>query len=148
MAQQQLNSSFKFMGLIMNRIHVLLALVIVVVLGLASRAYPWLFPAALDKYPGDALWAMAVYLGLKILAPLSAPLRLGVAALSLSFVVEWSQLYHVAWLDALRSHFIGHLFLGSTFNVIDLLAYSVGIALIVSIDSLYIKCCHCLARPK
>lgn len=132
----------------MNRMHVLLALVIVVVLGLASRAYPWLFPAVLDKYPGDALWSMGVYLGLKTLAPQSSPLRLGVAALSLSFVVEWSQLYHVAWLDALRSHFIGHLFLGSTFNVIDLLAYSVGIALIVSFDYLYIKCCHCQVRPK
>lgn len=130
----------------MNRIPALLALVIVIVLGLASRAYPWLFPAVFEKYPGDALWAMAVYLGLKILAPRSAPLRLGVAALSLSFVVEWSQLYHVAWLDAMRSHFIGHLFLGSTFNVIDLFAYSVGIALIVSMDYLYIKCCRCQVR--
>lgn len=115
-------------------INVILSLVFVILLGLASRKYVWLFPDLFGKYPGDALWAVAAYLGLKMLASNRAPIMLGMLALAVSFIIEFSQLYHVAWLDKIRNTVIGHLFLGSTFNVLDLVAYSVGVAAIVFID--------------
>ena len=45
-----------------------LACVAAIALGLASRALP-VFPTALGKYPGDALWALMVLFGLAFLRP-------------------------------------------------------------------------------
>lgn len=122
-----------------NRIKVLSILIIVIGLGLASRKFFGLFPAFLGKYPGDALWAIAVYLSWAVLFPSTESKKLMWLALSTSFLVEVSQLYHVTWLDVLRNNAIGHLFLGSTFNAIDLVAYTLGILLVFIIDLLIKK---------
>ncbi len=109
-----------------QRLPVMVALGGVIGLGLASRAYDGLFPNALGKYPGDALWTVAVYLGWKLVFPAMAPWKLGLMALGQSFGVEFLQLYHAPWLDGIRRNRFGHLLLGSTFNPMDLVAYSVG----------------------
>jgi hypothetical protein len=118
-----------------HRLRVLAALVLVIGLGLASRKYDGVFPRVLGKYPGDALWTVAAYLGWKLLVPTMAPRKLGLAAMGLSFLVEFLQLYHAPWLDALRGNRLGHLFLGSTFNPMDLVAYTVGGCAAVWLDS-------------
>ena len=109
-----------------QRLPVMLVLAFVVGLGWASRAYDGLFPNALGKYPGDALWTVAVYLGWKLVVPAMVPWKLGLMALGQSFGVEFLQLYHAPWLDGIRGNYFGHLLLGSTFNSMDLVAYSVG----------------------
>jgi hypothetical protein len=107
----------------------------VIGLGLASRKYPWLFPALLGKYPGDALWAlMMVFFGWAWVAP-GAPTRaLAFLGLATSGLVEFSQLYQAPWINAIRSTTAGHLVLGSTFSWLDLLAYAVGVAVGVAMD--------------
>ena len=42
---------------------------VVMVLGLASRRYMFLFPQAIAPFIGDALWAMMVYFGFRFLRP-------------------------------------------------------------------------------
>ena len=118
-----------------HRLRVLAALVLVIGLGLASRAYEGLFPRALGKYPGDALWTVAAYLGWKLVFPAMAPWILGLMALGQSFGVEFLQLYHAPWLDGIRGTRFGYLLLGSTFNPMDLLAYTVGGCTAVLLDS-------------
>ena len=117
-----------------QRLPVMLVLGFVVGLGLASRAYDGLFPNALGKYPGDALWTVAVYLGWKLVVPAMVPWKLGLMALGQSFGVEFLQLYHAPWLDGIRGNYFGHLLLGSTFNSMDLVAYSVGTTAVFLID--------------
>jgi hypothetical protein len=102
------------------------ALFAVVALGLASRRYP-LFPSALGKYPGDALWALMVFLILGVAAPAASTRTLALAALGVSCLDELSQLYRAPWIDAVRSTTIGHLVLGSAFSWTDILSYSIGI---------------------
>ena len=109
-----------------QRLPVMQALAVVIGLGLASRAYDGLFPNALGKYPGDALWTVAVYLGWKLVFPAMVPWKLGLMALGQSVGVEFLQLYHAPWLDGIRGNLFGHLLFGSTFNPMDLVAYSVG----------------------
>ena len=109
-----------------QRLPVMVALVVVIGLGLASRAYDGLFPNALGKYPGDALWTVAAYLGWKLVFPAMVPWKLGLMALGQSVGVEFLQLYHTPWLDGIRGNYFGHLLLGSTFNPMDLVAHSVG----------------------
>lgn len=112
-----------------RRLWLTAAIVATIAAGLASRHFPWLLPSWLGKFPGDALWALMVYLGLAWLAPRARPLRLAAVALATCWLVEASQLYRAPWLDALRATTLGHLALGSTFVWLDLIAYAVGVAI-------------------
>ena len=114
---------------------ILIALVIA--LGLASRAYPDLLPAQLDKYPGDVLWALMVFLLVGFFKPRWAPAKTALLALMLSFAVEFSQLWQAPWLNALRQNRLAHLVLGSEFHAADLVAYVIGIAAGLAIELLW-----------
>lgn len=120
-----------------RRLWLTAAIVATIAAGLASRQFPWLLPSWLGKFPGDALWALMVYLGVAWLAPRARPLRVAAVALAVCWLVEASQLYRTPWLDALRATTLGHLALGSTFVWLDLLAYAVGVAAGAWLD----RCC-------
>jgi hypothetical protein len=100
----------------------------VVAIGLASRSYPGLFPAFLGKYPGDALGALMAFCGLGFINPGASTLRLAVYALLISYVDEFTQLYQAPWINEIRSSYVGHLVLGSTFSWYDMAAPTVGVA--------------------
>ena len=108
---------------------------LVIALGLASRRYPGLFPAFLGKYPGDVLWALMVFLGCAGCWPRAATSRVAGLAFAASCLVEFSQLYRVPWLNALRATTPGHLVLGSTFAWPDIAAYAVGVLAGALIDA-------------
>ena len=112
-----------------NRVFYFAAVLVVVVAGLASRRYTGLLPASLGKYPGDALWALMVFLAIGFFKPRWPTWKVAAAALTVSFGVEFSQLYQAPWLDSIRQTTLGHLALGSTFNMHDLTAYVVGVSL-------------------
>ena len=109
-------------------------IVLVLALGLASREFPSLFPALLGKYPGDALWAWMVFLGWAWVKPSAATSWLAVLALVTSYAVEFSQLYQAPWINAIRGTTPGHLVFGSAFSWLDLVAYTVGVAVGVGGD--------------
>jgi hypothetical protein len=88
-----------------------------------------LLPAALGKYPGDALWAQMVYWLVAFVVPSASVRRVTATALALAYLDEFSQLYQAAWINDIRATTMGHLVLGSTFAWADLLAYTIGIGL-------------------
>ena len=106
----------------------------VVALGLASRKFPGLLPAALGKYPGDALWTMMVFFGLAVLRPASTITWLTAGALGISYAVEFGQLYQAPWIVAVRAQPLGHLVLGTAFGWLDLLAYTAGAVVAMLIE--------------
>lgn len=99
----------------------------VVALGLASRHFQGL-PPFVHTYVGDVLWALMVFVGFGMLFPRQTTLRLGIYALCFAFFIEFSQLYHAPWIDAIRHNRIGGLVLGFGFLWSDLLAYTGGIS--------------------
>jgi len=101
----------------------------VIALGLASRKWTWLFPDALDKYPGEALWGMMAFFGLRALKPRGSIAVAGVLSLCVSWLAEISQLYQAPWINSIRSNALGHLLLGYTFSWYDMIAYATGIGL-------------------
>jgi len=103
-----------------------------VALGLASRKFPTLFPSILGKYLGDALWAIMVFCVWGVLLPRLTTAKLAVYALLTSYADEFSQIYQSDWINRVRSTPAGHLALGSAFSWFDMLAYTVGIALVVA----------------
>jgi len=111
-----------------NRFRIALALVGTIAVGLASRKIPWLL-ATFGKYPGDALWALAVFFGWMLLCPRKGVWGLAGLAFATSCLVEISQLYQSPWLNAIRATTLGHCVLGSTFAWQDILAYAAGISI-------------------
>jgi hypothetical protein len=93
---------------------------------------------------GDALWAMMIVWWLSALWPQTAPRTRGAAALAICFAVEVSQRFRVPALDSVRRTAIGHLFLGSGFDLRDFLAYSAGAAVAV----LLLLATARMARPR
>ena len=83
---------------------------------------------------GDALWAMMIVWLLGAIAPQSVTITRGVIALAISFAVELSQLIHTPVFDSVRHSTIGHLVLGSGFDVQDLASYSLGVIAAVLIE--------------
>ena len=104
-----------------------MAVLVVIVAGLASREFPGLLPASLGKYPGDALWALMVFLLIGFAMPAWRSLHVAALAVFTSYSVEFSQLYQATWINSIRQTTPGHLVLGSTFNWHDLTAYTVGV---------------------
>lgn len=106
----------------------------VIALGLASRKYSAVFPLFLGKYPGDALWALMVFLGWAFVKPSAPTSQLAFLALVSSYAVEFSQLYQAPWINAIRITTAGHLVLGSKFSWLDICSYTIGVAIGVYLD--------------
>jgi hypothetical protein len=113
--------------MIRNRPLYAAAVAVVTATGLLWRSGLFPLPVSVAKYGGDALWALLVFTGFGFLFNTVSTVRVAVLAACFSACVEFSQLYHAAWIDAVRSTRLGRLALGSTFNAPDLLAYAAGI---------------------
>lgn len=104
----------------------LLALGVIVVLGLLSRRMAWLPNSA-----GDMFWAMMVFCIIRLVFVRWRNMSVGAGALIISFFVEFSQLIQWGWLCRFRSTLVGHLLLGQGFMWEDLVAYFVGVILML-----------------
>ena len=113
------------------RIFYLSGIAVLIALGLLSRRVKFV-PAAC----GDALWAMMVYCCFRIVLIRKPMVISAVAALIASFAVEFSQMLTPDWLVKIRSTFLGHMLLGQGFLWSDLLAYTIGIAVIYGLTAL------------
>jgi hypothetical protein len=108
-------------------------------LGLATRQYPSVFPALIARYGGDALWAAMVFWLLALVNPTRGTVRIAAYALAISWAVEFSQLYHAPWIDTVRATRAGALVLGQGFLWSDLASYAVGIVLAGVVDVVIVR---------
>jgi hypothetical protein len=110
-----------------KRIIYFLLIVIVVTLGLGSRHYSKQLPGWVELYAGDTLWALNVFLMLGFIFKWKSSLWIAIVALSFSFLIEISQLYHAPWIDGIRAYKLGGVILGFGFLWSDLVCYVLGI---------------------
>lgn len=113
----------------------LIAALLTIAAGLASRKFPGLLPEALGKYPGDALYAVLIYWLVALVLNPPGFVRTAGFALGFCFAVELLQLWQAPWLVAIRANPFGHLVLGSHFHAGDLLAYALGGLFAVALES-------------
>lgn len=116
------------------RIIYLIAVVIVAILGLASRKYGDLLPSFVAENAGDTLWAMVVYFGLRFLFVGKSIHTAVLLSFLFSFGIELSQIYQADWINQLRSTLLGALILGKGFLYVDLIRYTMGILIATSLD--------------
>ncbi|NMP09551.1 DUF2809 domain-containing protein [Paenibacillus polymyxa] len=105
----------------------LVAVLVMILLGLGSRAFSTRLPAFVANHFGDALWACMIYFGLRMLW---VNRRLSVAlwgSLLFCFAIEFSQMYQAPWINHIRATTLGGLVLGKGFLTVDLIRYTVGI---------------------
>lgn len=110
-----------------NRLHYAMFTGVVIIAGCASRsALSDSWPAFIVTYAGDTLWALMVFLGAGFVFPKLSTAAVGGIVLAFSFSIEFSQLYHAAWLDSFRNTFVGAVALGSGFLWSDFACYTIG----------------------
>lgn len=109
----------------MKRIVYLVLIVGIVCAGLLSRRVGWL-PAGC----GDGLWAMMMFCLWRVVFIRRRLWWVAFSSLVTCYCVEASQLIGWQWLVDLRHTLIGHLLLGQGFLLSDLVAYTIGIAII------------------
>lgn len=114
-------------------------IIIVVVLGLASRSYSEILPAWLAVYSGDVLWGLMVYFIIGFLLPKQKISHIALIAFIFSALIEISQLYHAPWIDAIRNNRLGGLILGYGFLWSDIACYAFGISVGVLIEFLFYR---------
>jgi glycopeptide antibiotics resistance protein len=113
-----------------------LAVVITILLGLASRKFSHFLFSFLAENAGDALWAMMVYFGLRFLFLKKSMLTAFFLSFLFSFGIEFSQLYQEDWINQIRGTMLGALILGKGFLMVDLIRYTTGIVIAFSLDRL------------
>ena len=106
-------------------------------LGLSSRKYACYLPEYINTYLGDALWAVMIYLFAALLLNDRKPAQIALLSLLFCYLIEISQLYHAPWMDAIRNTRLGGLVLGVGFLWTDLIAYTMGIGVMLAIESVY-----------
>ena len=116
------------------RICAVVGLCLTIVVGLASRMEPLRSVPVLGGAFGDGAWVVAVYAVIRFLRPHAKLSTVALAAASIGFVVECSQLWHPAWLDELRGNTLVALAIGRGFLWSDLVAYVVGASCAAGIE--------------
>jgi hypothetical protein len=115
-----------------------IAVIITILLGLASRKYSHLLFSFLAENAGDVLWAMMVYFGFRFLILKKSVIIAIFLSLLFSFVIEFSQLYQEDWINQIRGTMLGALVLGKGFLTVDLIRYTTGIIIVSSFDTVII----------
>ncbi len=99
----------------------------IVALGLRWRSQLLPVSPFMRKYGGDALWALLIFLLIRVIRPSRSVVSSAIAAFGIATAVEVSQLWHAPWIEAIRDVRLGSLILGSHFNWPDIPAYAAGI---------------------
>jgi hypothetical protein len=120
------------------RIAYMIAVVITILLGLASRKFSQQLLLFIADNAGDVLWAMMVYFGFRFFLVRMSMLTAIWISLSFCFFIEFSQLYQEDWINQIRGTLLGALILGKGFLTVDLLRYTAGIIIATVFDRLTI----------
>ncbi|MGL5354414.1 MAG: DUF2809 domain-containing protein [Clostridium sp.] len=122
-----------------KRIVYLVFVIIVMILGIASRKYGTYLPKIISEYSGDILWALMIYLGFGFLFNRNSIKNVALVALVFSYGIEISQLYQEQWINTIRDTTFGSLILGHGFLYSDLICYTIAILIGVLVENIYYK---------
>jgi len=125
------------------RIFYVIAVVMTILLGLASRKYSQFLPMFIGQNAGDVVWAMMVYFGFRFLLVRKNRSTAIWLSFSFSFGIEFSQLYQEDWINQLRSTLLGALVLGKGYLTVDLIRYTVGIITSTVLDRVTLMLTKC-----
>ena len=98
-------------------------------IGLATRKTPELFPAFIATYGGDTLWALLIFILLRMIMLRRPIWQTAAITYFFAIIIECSQLYQADWIIRWRQTFLGQMILGQGFLWSDFISYATGILL-------------------
>lgn len=98
-------------------------------LAIATRTHAGWFHPFIQEYGGDIIWAGMFLFFLRIFLGRMYLLKLAFICYLLGVSVEFLQLYHAPWIEAIRQTRVGGLMLGFGFLWSDIICYAVGTAI-------------------
>ena len=107
-------------------IALLLSILITISLGLSTKFYTDPGQNWVNHYLGGVFYEIFFCLLLALFLSLTPPWKIAGGVFAVTVLLEFLQLYHPAWLTSLRSYWLGHLLLGSSYNVWDFPFYLLG----------------------
>lgn len=119
-----------------KRLIYILAIIVFIALGIASRKFGDLLPIIVAQNAGDILWAMMIYYGFRFLLVHKSLLTAFFFSLTFCFIIEFSQLYQAEWINHIRNNQFGALILGKGYLTVDLIRYIAGISIATALDKL------------
>jgi len=129
-----------------SRARVWLWLVLLIALGLGSRRLAGV-PGWITLYAGDVAWGAMFFVLFCAVRPTLTTARAWLAALLTTELIEFSQLYHSRWLDALRATRGGGLLLGHLFLWTDVASVALGATLAAVTDRAWYTYSNPKIRP-
>lgn len=88
---------------------------------------------------GDFLYAVMIYLLLRIVFPDKKALYIIITSLLICYSIEFLQLYQANWMIELRKTLFGRYVLGQGFLWSDILAYTFGITIAFGVERIVLK---------
>jgi hypothetical protein len=125
----------------------LLVLTVLVVAGAWLRFYAPIGPDWRD-YSGGVTYVVFWILAYAFIRPSTSAVRVSLAVLLITCCLEFLQLWHPAWLEAIRRTLPGRLVLGTTFEWLDFPPYFVGAVIGFIVMRLFAPSQNPLHRPK
>ncbi len=111
-----------------GRARLLVALVLVVPIGFATKFYPGPARDLVNNYLGGVLYEVFWVWGVLLLRPRWPVRTVGAGVLVATSVLEVMQLWHPPLLEAIRATFLGRTLIGTTFSWWDFPCYVAGCA--------------------
>jgi hypothetical protein len=108
-----------------KRIIYALLVIVVIALGIISRKV-----TVIPLIVGDILYRVMMFLLIKFLLIQLRYWKVALISLSICYFIEISQLYNAPWINQIRNTTIGALVLGHGFLWSDMMAYTLGTAII------------------
>ena len=108
-----------------KRIIYALLVIVVIALGILSRKV-----TVIPLIVGDVLYAVMMFLLIKFLLIELRSWKVALISLSICYFIEISQLYQAPWINQIRNTTICALVLGHGFLWSDMIAYTIGTAIV------------------
>ncbi|MEZ0266592.1 MAG: DUF2809 domain-containing protein [Phycisphaerae bacterium] len=116
------------------RTPLLVALVTIILIGLASRLSGLPLPLLITKHLGDVLWATMFYVLVALAAPRWSVVAVALVSFAITAAIELFKLYHAPWIDSVRDVRAAGFLLGRVFAWGNFIAYLIGTLAGVAID--------------
>jgi hypothetical protein len=107
----------------------LLSILFIIPLGLLTKVYLGPGHNWVNHFLGGVFYEIFFCLMAAIFFPAARPWKIAGWVFLITALLEFLQLYHPVWLEWLRATWLGHLLIGSTFNMWDFPHYLFGCAL-------------------
>ncbi|MEQ8242479.1 DUF2809 domain-containing protein [Fulvivirga sp.] len=115
-----------------NRTLYFFLIISTIAIGLASRGS--FSPDFIKDYAGDPLYALMIYWIIGFLFPKASALKVALISLITCYAIELSQLYQADWINEIRRTRLGGLVLGYGFLWSDIISYTVGVLVGLSLE--------------